>query len=428
MNKAIVFLIVLAAAVAAGWRWFDKAAFHLGTPEILGGVVRVEDPAGGKIYYLTSQWEQRTMRFGRRTTTTKTISWVYTDLWEIDGATALPVSRKRIKKEKVNADKQALGMEQGILWARIPELAGIRLSDGEIIANKAKIEAKNPELAGLVPSPSQAGTFLPESMQPLKFDPKAGMIVRLDDARQVRIDPLTLQAETYVPKDDDAPAGAAVKVTKMANGIDWYSFVRGIQIESEGGKKEWIGLLSESEMSTYGTNRGLSHQMDFTTPRRHRLYRATMSEKEGDFGKLMDYDPAVMLPEGPDFLMAGLLTTESGPGAKGTALRLRDPDSLLVLSRDRLGDEGRLLLTRVSIRDGAAVWSSPLSLAAMSAWFPGERHAVMFGHDPSAKKSPMADDNDNKVMQVVSVDLNTGVVKSFNPDLHRNFPATEKEP
>jgi hypothetical protein len=61
----------------------------------------------------------------------------------------------------------------------------------------------------------------------------------------------------------------------------------------------------------------------------------------------------------------------------------------------------------------------------VSAWLPGERHALMLGPDPSAQRSPMAEENENASMQVVSIDLETGEVKSFNPDLHRDWPAED---
>lgn len=436
MKKPILIFFVIAAVVVTAWKWLATRSLYLGTPEILGGLVRVEDDAGGKIYYLTSQWEKRVVRISARSVTTKTTNWVYTDLWEIDAATAQPVSRKRIKREKVNGDQKALGLEQGILWARIPELVGIRLSDGEVVADKAKVEARNPTLAGLFPNPAELGTFLPESMQPLKFDPQEGMIVRLDDARLVRIDPLTLEAKPHVARKEEftkdgkkvGPPPVGVKVTTIANGMDWYSFVRGIRAGGENAGGRWMGLLSEADLEVFRDGRGVSHQMDFSVPARQKLYRAEMTEAKEFFGSSWSYGEPVVLPESPDFLMAGLLPQESGLGQHGTALTRRKPDSVFVLSKDRLGDEGRLQLARISVKDGAPVWSVALPLSTMNAWLPGERHAVMLGGNPSAEKSPMAEENENVVMQVVSIDLVTGEVKSFNADLRRDFPVAGEKP
>lgn len=96
-----------------------QSRFVLSPPEILGGVVRVDDDHGDRLYYLTSQWEKRVSRAGssRYSSNRKTTSWLHIDLWGLDAATAQPQFRKRLKKDKVNGDCAAMGVEQGILWA-----------------------------------------------------------------------------------------------------------------------------------------------------------------------------------------------------------------------------------------------------------------------------------------------------------------------
>jgi hypothetical protein len=125
------------------------------------------------------------------------------------------------------------------------------------------------------------------------------------------------------------------------------------------------------------------------------------------------------------FLMAGLLAAGAGSYEKQTALWRREPDSVFVLSRDRLGEEGRLQLARISGPAGKPVWSTALPLANMSAWLPGENHAMMLGPDPSAQRSPMAEQGENPVMQIVAINLKTGALNTFNPDLHRDWPAED---
>ena len=65
--------------------------------------------------------------------------------------------------------------------------------------------------------------------------------------------------------------------------------------------------------------------------------------------------------------MTGLLAAEAGGYQAQTALWRRDPDSVFVLSRDRLGEEGRLQLARVAGPAGKPVWSTALPLSNMSA-------------------------------------------------------------
>lgn len=442
MKKFLSALLVIAGLIMLIVKWGGLGSrLSLSTPEILGGVVRIDDPSGGKLYYLTAQWEKRVSRSsGRSSSSTRTVSWLNVDLWELDAATAQPLNRRRLKREKVNADAKAMGMEQGVLWARIPELVGIRLADGEIVADKAKIEARNPSLAGLIPKPPESAFFLTESMQPLKYTPETGMIVRLDDARLVRIDPLTLEATPHTESAGKEPEAAAppgpesaapshgTAVVGLSNGMDWYAMVRGLTIEKPGGGMDWLGLLAEPELAQVQEGRGVSQQMDFSVPRRQRIYRAAMEqEEEFPFGPRWTYKNAAALPESPEFLMAGLLTQGPGGSSNQSAMWRREPDSVFVLSRDRLGEAGHMQLARVSGPKGTAVWSVALPLSAMSAWVPGESHGILLGPDSAAPRSPMAEEGENPVMQIVSVDLKTGELKSFNPDLHRDWPVTGGE-
>ncbi len=425
MKKAFVTLLIILGVGILTWKWIKNSTqVLLSPPEILGGVVRTDDAAGGRLYYLTSQWEKRVSRIGggRSSSSVRTVGWLNVDLWEVDAVTVQPLHRRRIKREKVNADAKALGMEQGVLWARIPELVGIRLADGAIVADRAMIEGRNPELAGLIPKPPESAIFLTESMQPLKFEPQAGMIVRLDDARRVRIDPLTLEATPHVtPKPGSKPPQPAV--ISPSNGMDWWAMVRGLPMPRPEGGGEWLGLLADTDLEMMRERHTVNPKMDFSVPRRHRLYRAEMRPVKDFFGPRMEYRDPVVLPESPEFLMAGLLT--QGSSDSESALWRRNPDSVFVLSIDRLGDEGRLQLARISGPKGAPVWNVALPLSHMSAWIPGEQHALMLGPAPSAPRSPMAEKNENPVMQIVAIDLDTGAISTFNPDLRRDWPVEE---
>ncbi|WP_367872623.1 PA2928 family protein [Luteolibacter sp. Populi] len=436
MKKSALLFLILLGGIVVSWKWLKFGSrLFLSPPEISGGVLRTDEAAGGRLYYLTTQWEKRVSRSSSRSSSsTRTDSWLNTDLWELDAATAQPLSRRRIKRDKVNGDHKAMGMEQGVLWARIPELVGIRLADGEIIADSAKIEARNPALAGLMPKPAGTGIFLPESMQPLKFIPQSGMIVRLDDARQVRIDPLTLEATPYVKSKPTTGSSSAVEASapalgmapmSISNGMDWYAMVRGLAMQGPEGGGQWLGLLSEPELATLQENHLVGHQMDFSTPARQKLYRAELKTVQEFLGPLVQYMDPAALPESPEFLMAGLLTQGSGGSSGQSAMWRRQPDSVFVLSRDRLGDQGRLQLARISGPKGTPVWSIALPLSNMSAWIPGERHALMLGPDPSAQRSPMAEEGENTVHQILAINLETGAVQSFNPDLHRDWPVQD---
>ena len=432
--KKIFPLLLLVAALLGFWKWFRyEGRTILSSPDILGGVVMVENAGVKRLFYLTSQWEKRvTFTSGRASSTRRTTSKLNVDLWELDTITAQPVSRRRIKRADVGADSKALGVEQGMLWARIPELVGIRLADGVVVVNQEKIVARNPAIAGIFPKPPEAAIFLPSSMQPLRYEVESGMIVRLDDAREVRIDPLTLEATPMVEaKSDtekskgDAAAGMRLPVIPLSHGMEWNATVRGLSLPQTGANQQWLGLLTDLDLEMMREKKVISTQMDFTTPRRSRLYRATLQEVTGFFVTAIEHQNPTVLPDSPDFLMAGLLTQERSHSSKKSAFWGREPDSVLVLSLDRLGEEGRLQLARVSSEKGVPVWSVNLPLSGLSGWFPGEHHALLLGPAPSAERSPMAEENDNSMQHVLSVDLATGAMQAFNPDLHRDWPVED---
>ncbi|RYD20358.1 MAG: hypothetical protein EOP88_15320 [Verrucomicrobiaceae bacterium] len=145
-------------------------------------------------------------------------------------------------------------------------------------------------------------------------------------------------------------------------------------------------------------------------------------------GRSVEYHDLQPLPDAPEFLMGGLLTQGPGGYNNQTAMWRHDPDSVFVLSRDRLGDDGRMKITRISGPKGTPVWDVTLPVSNLGAWIPGEKQAFILGPDPSAPHSPMAEENENTPLQILAIDLATGKLATFNPDLHRDWPVTEPTP
>lgn len=412
--------------------------YSLSPPDVRGGVVRLQDASGDRLYFLTTQWHQRKVsRYGRTITAqSRTISWLYTDLWVLDVATAQPVLRRRLKRAKVNPDSVAMGVDQGVLWARVPELIGIRLADGEIVADSVRIEARNPALAGLLPKPPESAIFLTQDMQPLKFIADVGLVILLADARRVHVDPLTLAATPYSAPDRRGAAIAAaagqpgprrIPLHGLSNGTDWRTLLRGLRLDSQSEVQPWMGLIADEELADPATlgQHVIANWWDYSKPQRQRLYRAELRPVENAYGKVLGMMPPVPLPDTPEFVMGGLLTEGESSWQTHPALRRRDPDSVFVLSRDRLGEGGHLQLARIAAPEGRVLWSGPLPLSDMSVWLPGERHALMVGPDSSAPRSAMAEENENPAMQIVSIDLVSGAVRNFSLDVHRDWPVDE---
>jgi len=100
-----------------------------------------------------------------------------------------------------------------------------------------------------------------------------------------------------------------------------------------------------------------------------------------------------------------------------TPMLVREPDGALVLHRDRLGQEGRLRLTRVAADRGRAVWEAALPLSVVQSVLPGRagtRALLLLGREYARSDGTGGDPYRDAHEQVVSVDVATGAVRAFD--------------
>jgi outer membrane protein assembly factor BamB len=364
----------------------------MATPaDMVGAPVRAATPAGDRIYVLTSQW--KTYRGAFRSSGSS-----YTDLlidvWAFDAADAKPIWRRRVAQDRrgVNMGRGILGAQDGVLWIlQADGLIGLSLADGSPAADAARIEAANPQLKGLLPTEAQY----------YRFD-GAGLAFTAADGRNWRLAGASLKAS---PSDLAAPktraAGVALPAHIGGGNGTWAFMERGLMAQ----KTMWLGLLSDEEAQTFKTQ-GAIGGIDPQRYPRTRLWKAAVGQTQTFFGPKPVYRAFQPLPEGPEFLVAGLLTsgvTNSPP------ILLFKPDSVLVLHRDRLGDAGHLKLTRISGPNGKVVWTVDLPMTSLESVMPGETSVVLHGHRD--EKDPMRPANDKlavSVDQLVAVDAATG--------------------
>ena len=420
-----------------------------GPARLANGVLRVASDQGDRLAFITTQWERRRVYVGgsRAGSSQRSLAHLHVDFWLVDVATARPLRRVRLVKAKQLGDVAVLGAERGVLWARLPGLIGVRLADGAVVADRARVAAANPSLASVLPQPPAEGLFPTPQQQRLRFTPADGLVMLLDDGRRVRLDPSTLQAQALGPAADGEPqaeTGAQrQRALSPANGMQWNAMVRGLSIartdvkpERDPGRKadrnldgnldrqlDWLGLVAEREVEQIARDRQTTPVPDFNRPERFKLYRGRLRPETTHFGVRHRLELVQPLPEAPEFLFAGLVVDD--PDARPTrALWWRDPDSVFVLHRDRLGDQGRCLLSRIAGPAGRVVWRAELPLSNVGLWLPGGRHAALLGTWLNAPRSPMAEEREDPSMQIVSVDLVSGATAAFNLDVERSWPLT----
>lgn len=381
----------LAVLTAVGAAILGARMEAVATPaDIVGSPVRAQTAHGDRVFLLTSQWKTFRTRYSRHGITRPAYTALQIDVWAFDAATGAPVWRRRLESERrgVNAGRAVLGAERDVLWLLTSRgLVGLSPKDGATVADAAAIEAKNPALASLVPN----------EIDLFRFD-ASGLGFRSADGRDWRLDSATLLASAA-----SGPSGAAAGAftpAKLSGGVSTWAFhERGLHLTGR-----WLGFLSQAEAERSAQRRSLDFARIDEAPRM-RLWSARTRPEATFFGArtvLSDFEP---LPESPEFLRGGLL---SDGNLQNRPVLLREPDSVLVLHWDSLGEEGQLKLSRVAGPAGRVLWTADLPMARLDAVMPGERTLVLMGSRREPDLRRPRERQTVEVDQLAAVDLQTG--------------------
>jgi len=398
--RVVLAILVVPLFIAAGV-WFVMAGGGLvpSPATVEGPPVRAITAAGDRVFLVTSQW--RTFRT-RGTTTGTSYTRLFVDVWGFDARDARPVWRQRLVDDRrgVNMGRQLLGVQGGVLWLFDGrQLLGLSPVDGATVADTAAFEAANPALKGVMPT----------ELRYLRFDPQ-GLSFTAADGRDWRLTGqgaatrpdgprLDLDAQRAQPRP-----GIAIPARVAGGNGTWAFYTRGLGINGT----MWLGLLAEPEVAGF-REQGAIGGVDPERYPRTRLWTARIGTKNTFFGPKPTFADFKPLPQGPEFLTAGLL--QDGRCCHETPILLFKPDSVLVLHRDRLGEASRLRLTRVTGPLGKPAWTADLPVEAIEAVMPGDGSVVLVGRrdEPPLFRSRNSNRPDS-IDQLVSVDLATGAL------------------
>jgi hypothetical protein len=405
-----------AAALAVGAMIAVVGLFYGSAPtpaDVLGPPVRAQTNAGDRVFLLTSQWKTYRPRYSRYGGSRPAYTALLVDVWAFDAASGEPVWRRRMEKQRegVNAGRVLLGAERGVLWLQSPAgLQGLSPADSRTLVDLKAIEARNPQLAGLMPR--HEGLF--------RFD-DAGLAFRANDGRDWRLDAATLVATPG--KAPPADGTKAFAPARLSGGVSTWAFhERGLHLTGR-----WIGMMSDGEAERSQAGRTLAFDPPDEAPR-VRLWGAKSRQEAGFVGVRTLVGEIEPYPESPEFLRGGLL---SDGNLKNQPLLLFDPDSLLVLHWDRLGDGGRLQLTRVGPK-GRPLWTASLPMARLDAVMPGETTLALMGSQPERDLARPRERLPVEVDQLAVVDLKSGQVTTFGfrfkPPERGGIPTPVSEP
>lgn len=229
-----------------------------------------------------------------------------------------------------NAQARIYGQEGDVVWLFLADQpVAVSADDGGIVADRAMLEQRNPELRDLIPKDSDFYAY------------DNGLVITAADGRRVKVRAGDYKAEPYAPPSEDYFRNVQFMATRWNGGYRTGDFLTR-QATLGGG---WLGLYTEKEAldaSDDGFGDSLKNPgrvLDEGERARRTFWTArigrTKEFTEGSHDRLFDL---TKLPEAPEFLQGGLLVRQ------GTRqpLTMRDPEGLLVLHRTRLDEEGRV--------------------------------------------------------------------------------------
>ena len=407
--RQLLFYIATTALLSSCSYSDFEAPRRLGPPAL---VTHENEP---QFWVLVKQEEKKTRRLGGRTSSgTITETHYHFDLQCHDTRTTAQLWKKRLRtlKDKDggnNAEARILGQDGNVVWLFLHDGAvALSSADGNVLADRAAVEARNPSLQG----------FVPKELTFYAFD--NGLVVTAADGRRHKIRASDYAADLYQPASEDEFRQLQFMATRWNGGYSTRDFQT--RMARLGGR--WLGLYTEKEAVDAGND-------DFgdrlTDPSRvlHEGSRArrtfwtarigkTKEFSEGSHERLFD---VTRVPGALEFLEAGLLIRQ---GSK-EPLMLREPDGLLVLYRTRLDADGRLALTRLD-QDLRQQWTATLPFLELGNRYEFPDRLLMYGAIQLTQ---------NEITRweesIVSVGLQDGRAQAWNVTLGRMVPSAELE-
>lgn len=377
--------------------------------EAQGPPALVEQGKESCLWLLLKQEEQRTERIGSYASAqAETTSYYHFDLQAHDPATAARLWKKPLREVREDSGGRTfaariLGQQGEVVWLFLGDgPVALSSKDGTQVADRATLEQRNPALHSLIP----------KELKFYAYDD--GLILIAADARRFRIRAGDFVAETYTPPNE-------AYFREVQSRRDDFHRMGEFLLKQMMLNSRWIGFFTEKEAEDVGKDDfgkkiatvgpSFNYWSEFEDAQARRTFWSARIGKTKALPEIRDrlFD-LTRIPGASEFLAAGLFL-EAGPftmpGTK-QALRLHEPDGFLVLHRTRLGEEGRLALTRLD-DNFKTRWAATLPLQEFHQRFDPPGHLLLFGSVPETKGAATSTSE-----HLVALDLADGKVQSWN--------------
>ena len=365
-----------------------RSSSFLDPAEVAGAPAMVTVDGKAHLWVLTKQEEVRQVGVGsssRGSSGTRSDTFFHFDLQAFDAATARPAWKRRLlslgddEASGMRASRvigsassgRLLGQDDGVVWLLMDgEPWAVSAADGQVLADAAGLQERNPVLRGLLPADERHYGF------------DQGLMLLSADARPFVVRGPDLQAAPYqAPKKPTPPPDLNADGVPRIAPLEMPGEVPARQLILDG---QWLGLYSEKEAADAAVDEwGDRYRYPSTilnegsVVRRH-FWRATITPTERlneRFDTLTDFRPVA---DSPVFLKGRFLKDL----ATGKPLVLSSPTGVAVWHSTRIDSDGRLAVSRLGV-DLQPLWTTELPLSENSTsnpvtyWLLSDRLLVM---------------------------------------------------
>ena len=310
---------------------------------------------------------------------------LHLDLAAYDMLTAQQLWLKRVRSERGGAavDKQIIGAHGDVVWLLLDELTAVHAANGETVATQAQIEANNPELKGKL------------TLNEGSFRMNHGLVITAADGSYYRlgtplgrVEPVTKLLEAS--QEDGVPAQFSP------------SYIGAHRAAGAIFGNRWIGTRTSKGLDDAGGNNRFW---------RSELIGGELPPDAGAFERsnITGYLPGSLNRDGrplngqKSFLWGSILLDP----ARKQAVKLTNPDSVLVQTMSRIDDDGLLQLVRVDL-EGRVLWEREMPLSRLQSVMVGEKRVALFGIHYNPNRPKVGDPYHTARTVIVSLDAATG--------------------
>lgn len=327
--KAMMGIVALVGLlVIGGVLWLGKKVLTVapasGVP--LNECVRTSTHIASFIQYTDPHLPRVTGRGGDETTSISIL------LIPLDGSEPKLVPVVSVLDGNGYTLSRIMGSDGHTLWFDCTGLFGVRLRDHELIGPK-ELHAANPSIDPKWWEDPRGADIIDGRLHIMNDDRSAALDV----------DPGTWKAASVAPKPSNARFERHEPTDQLAAGF----------ITSSG---TWLGLHSPEELAGEFAVKNWVKRVEGAEDARQqrRICTATLEpSSEGDLFRIMRMDPI----SDSTYLNAAFLRMDE----QSEPVRLKDPESALMIHTDRPGLGGRLIVSRVDVY-GRFIWSTETGL------------------------------------------------------------------